>query len=129
MPTRPTSPWPTTRTRAWPPGERHRVYVRVTNAGGVRWPWGLDQEPQVRVAYHWRHADGEVLHAEGLRSPFPATVGPGETVVVPVWVDAPADEGTYLLDVDLVHEHVRWFDDPLTVEVRIAERGTRGSSC
>jgi hypothetical protein len=122
------------------PGERRPVYVRVTNAGGVRWPWGLDQEPQVRVAYHWRHADGEILHVEGLRSPFPATVGPGETVVVPVWVDAPTDEGTYLLDVDLVHEHVRWFDDPLTVEVRVAERAarqvgartgsdTRGSSC
>jgi hypothetical protein len=104
------------------PGERRPLYVRVTNAGGTPWPWGLEQEPQVRVAYHWRHADGEVLHYEGLRSPFPVTVGPGDTVVVPVWVDAPAEPGRYLLDVDLVHEHVRWFDDPLTVELDVAER-------
>jgi hypothetical protein len=125
------------------PGERRPVHVRVTNAGSVRWPWGLDQEPQIRVAYHWRRADGEMLHYEGLRSPLPVTVPPAETAVVAVWVDAPAEEGTYLLDVDLVHEHVRWFDDPLTVEVRVAERaarrdatpgaepapGTRGSPC
>lgn len=129
------------------PGERRPVYVRVTNAGGVRWPWGLDQEPQIRAAYHWRHAGGEVLEHEGLRSPLPVAVGPGETVVVPLWVDAPAVAGTYLLDIDLVHEHVRWFDDPLTVELRVAERthtptsgptggpdagpatGTRGAPC
>jgi hypothetical protein len=116
--------------------------VRVTNAGDTRWPWGLDQDPQIRVAYHWRHADGELLTYEGLRSPFPVPLGPGEAAVVPVWLDAPADPGTYLLDIDLVHEHVRWFDDPLTVELRVAEReprlaraasgpvpGTRGSSC
>jgi len=104
------------------PGERRPLYVRVTNAGGVRWPWGLDHEPLIRVAHHWRDADGAVVQQEGLRSPFPVAVDPGETVVVPVWVDAPSAEGTYLLDVDLVHEHVRWFDDPLTVEVRVAER-------
>ena len=128
------------------PGERRPLYVRVTNAGGTPWPWGLDQEPQIRVSYHWRHADGDLLAYEGLRSPLPVTVGPGETVVVRVWVDAPEAEGTYLLDVDLVHEDVRWFDDPLTVELRVAHRvprlapavtsapaapapGTRGSPC
>jgi hypothetical protein len=124
------------------PGERRPLYVRVTNAGDTRWPWGLDQDPQIRVAYHWRHADCELLTYEGLRSPFPVPIGPGETAVVPVWLDAPADPGTYLLDIDLVHEHVRWFDDPLTVELRVAEReprlapaasgpapGTRGSPC
>lgn len=104
------------------PGERRPLYVRVTNAGGTPWPWGLEQEPQVRVAYHWRHAGGEMLQYEGLRSPFPVTVGPGDTVVVPVWVDAPEAPGRYLLDVDLVHEHVRWFDDPLTVELEVADR-------
>jgi hypothetical protein len=119
------------------PGERRPLHVRVTNAGNARWPWGLDQEPQVRVAYHWRRAGGEVLTYEGLRSPLPVTIGPGETAVVPVWVEAPTAPGTYLLDVDLVHEHVRWFDDPLTVEVQVAEREprlapagvTRGSPC
>lgn len=119
------------------PGERRPVYVRVTNAGGVRWPWGLDQEPQIRLAHHWRRADGEMVRFEGLRSPLPVALGPGETTVVPMWVDAPAEEGAYLLDVDLVHEHVRWFDSPLTVEIQVADRtplhaataGERGTSC
>jgi hypothetical protein len=118
------------------PGERRPLYVRVTNAGDVRWPWGLEQDPQIRVAYHWRHASGELLTAEGLRSPLPVPLGPDETAIVAVWVDAPAAEGSYLLDIDLVHEHVRWFDDPLTVELRVAEReprlapaATRGQPC
>jgi hypothetical protein len=107
------------------PGERRPLYVRVTNDGDTRWPWGLDQDPQIRVAYHWRDAGGTVLTFEGLRSPLPVAVGPGETAIVPVWVDAPGEPGDYLLDVDLVHEHVRWFDAPLTVEVRVAEREPR----
>jgi hypothetical protein len=44
-----------------------------------------------------------------------------------VWVDAPDVPGDYLLDVDLVHELVRWFDAPLTVEVTVAERAASSS--
>ena len=41
---------------------------------------------------------------------------------MPVWVEAPAEEGDHLLEIDLVHEHVRWFEAPLTVPVVVAER-------
>lgn len=109
--------------RRMAPGERTLFYVRVTNQGDIAWPWGFDQEPQVRAAYHWRRAgSGETVHHEGVRSPFPVRIGPGEATVVPVWVDAPGDPGDYLLDVDLVHELVRWFDTSLTVEVTVAAR-------
>jgi hypothetical protein len=115
--------------RRMAPGERTLFYVRVANEGGTAcWPWGFDQEPQIRVAYHWRRAvDGEMVHYEGIRSPLPVRVGPGEATVVPLWVDAPDVPGEYLLDVDLVHELVRWFDAPLTVEVTVAERAAAPS--
>jgi hypothetical protein len=115
--------------RRMAPGERTLFYVRVTNEGGTAWPWSADQEPQVRVAYHWRRAaDGELVHYEGIRSLFPVRIGPGEATVVPMWVEAPGTAGDHLLDVDLVHEHVRWFDDPLTVGITVADRAAAGST-
>jgi hypothetical protein len=104
------------------PGERRPLYVTVENQGGVVWPWGLDQHPQVRVSYHWRHADGRILVHDGDRSPLPCPVRPGEPTIVPTWVEAPASPGGYVLEIDLVHEHVRWFESPLVVQVLVADR-------
>jgi hypothetical protein len=104
------------------PGERRPVYVRVTNEGTHAWPWGLDQEPHVRVSYHWRTRAGAVVEFEGIRSPFTARLEPGETQIVPVMVDAPEAPGRYVLDIDLVHEHVRWFTAPLSVPMEVGNR-------
>ena len=103
-------------------GERRPLYVTVDNRGGATWPWGLDQHPQVRVSYHWRAADGRMLVHDGHRSPLPCSLRPGESTIVPTWVEAPAAPGGYVLEIDLVHEHVRWFDAPLVVAVLVADR-------
>jgi hypothetical protein len=103
------------------PGETRPVYVEVANRGGATWRWGLEQQPEIRVAYHWRAANGDVTDFEGLRSPLPCALGPGDATIVPVWVRAPA-AGDHTLEVDLVHEHVRWFEAPLEVRVSIRER-------
>jgi hypothetical protein len=104
------------------PGETRPLYVEVANRGRATWRWGLDQQPLVRVSHHWRAPGGEVTRFEGLRSPLPSTLTPGATEIVPVWVEAPGDEGAHVLEIDLVHEHVRWFDAPLSVPVLVAER-------
>jgi hypothetical protein len=104
------------------PGETRPLYVRVENRGAATWRWGLDQQPLVRVSHHWRTAGGDVARYEGLRSPLPCTLGPGASAIVPVWIEAPTEEGDHLLEIDLVHEHVRWFEAPLTVPVVVAER-------
>ena len=104
------------------PGETRPLYVRVENRGAATWRWGLEQQPLVRVSHHWRTPGGEVTRYEGLRSPLPCTVGPGESTIVPVWVEAPLDAGDHLLEIDLVHEHVRWFEAPLRVPVVVAAR-------
>jgi hypothetical protein len=109
------------------PGERRPVHVRVTNRGGAVWRWGLDQEPQVRVAHHWRTPDGELVQFEGERSPLPARLGPGDEAIVPVWVTAPAEPGRYLLEIDLVNEHVRWFEAPLVLEMTVGPRPDAGT--
>jgi hypothetical protein len=113
------------RGRRMAPGERRPVHVRVTNDGTVTWPWGLDPEPQIRVSYHWRTTDGRTVTFEGMRSPFTARLAPGGSQIVPVWVEAPSDSGIYVLEFDLVHEHVRWFETPLAVEIDVSHRARR----
>ena len=46
---------------------------------------------------------------------------PGERILVPLEVVAPPEPGRYLLEVDLVHEDVRWFEQGCRVEIEVAE--------
>jgi hypothetical protein len=105
-------------------GEHRPVYFRVTNEGSERWPRG-EQRPLIRLAYRWLDIDGTVLEAEGFRSSFPAGVEPGASAVVPVIVASPGEPGRYLLEIDVVHEFVRWFGSPIRVEATIEPRGYR----
>ena len=104
------------------PGEVRPVYIEVENRGGATWRWGLDQQPLVRLSHHWLTHDGVVTRYEGLRSPLPCTLPPGGSVIMPMWVEAPDEPGEHVLEVDLVHELVRWFERPLRVAVVVAER-------
>jgi hypothetical protein len=88
--------------------ELRTVVVRVRNDGTEHWPWG-HRHPEIRLAYRWLTADGARVHLEGLRTPFTADVRPGGTVVQPIDVQGPAEPGPYVVEFDLVHEHVRWF--------------------
>ena len=102
------------------PGEGRNVFFRVTNHGTERWPRGLDRTPAIRASYRWLHPDGSVHTADGLRTGFTRDVGPGERILVPLDVVAPPEPGRYVLEVDLVHEDVRWFAQGCRVEVEVA---------
>jgi hypothetical protein len=101
------------------PSERLSVFFRVCNEGSERWPADLDESPQIRLSYRWLHPDMSVHTEAGPRSPFPRALAPGEGVLTPLQVDAPAVDGDYVLEVDVVHEHVRWFDCACRVPVRV----------
>jgi hypothetical protein len=101
------------------PGEARRLPFRVANLGTEQWPWDLDRLPEIRVAYRWLRADGSEHTPDGQRTPFPRTVYPGDRVLVPVEVVAPPDPGAYLLEVDVVHERVRWFGQACRVPVAV----------
>ncbi len=101
------------------PSEQVRVLFRVRNEGSERWPANLDERPQIRLSYRWLNHDGSIHTPEGPRSAFPRVVAPGERILAPLHVDAPAAAGDYVLEVDVVHEHVRWFDCACRVAVRV----------
>jgi inositol phosphorylceramide mannosyltransferase catalytic subunit len=100
-------------------GEVRGLFVEVANRNGRSWPGGLDEEPRVRISYHWADRHGRVLVFDGERSPLPAPLGDGETAIAPVTVIAPAEPGRYRLELDLVHEGVQWFGEEMTVELEV----------
>lgn len=113
----------------------HPVWLRVTNDGTARWPGGESREPLVRVGMAWQPVDGGARQEVG-RALLPHVLDPGETALLPVEVSAPPQAGPAELVLDLVHEHVRWFDCPLRARVeigpsatqRLAARMTRGGT-
>jgi hypothetical protein len=103
-------------------GQRH-FEVLVRNLGTSPWPPGERGEPMIRVGFRWRAADTQDVVLDG-RAVFTETLRPGHDTRVVVSTRAPAAPGEYLLEVDLVHEHVRWFGCIASAHVSIeAETG------
>ena len=103
------------------PSEQRHVFFHVSNEGTERWPAHMDAEPQIRLSYRWLNPDGSVHTPEGPRSPFSRAVNPGERILTPLHVDAPSTGGDYVLEVDVVHENVRWFDCSCRVPTRVGD--------
>ena len=106
---------------AFAPGELRPVFVRVFNDGTARWPWSLEHQPAIRMGYGFERDGAPYPMSATRRTPFPRTVEPGDEVIVPVEVIAPDVPGEYVLEVDLVHEHVRWFECGLRLRCTVAE--------
>jgi hypothetical protein len=102
-----------------PAGARHTITVAVANHGRVGWQRGPEASPLVQVATRWLSEDGSGVE-EGLHTSLPADLPPGGSLNVPVHVLAPSKPGGYQLYLDLVHEHVRWFDCALTWSVDVS---------
>ncbi|HEY3866373.1 MAG TPA: glycosyltransferase [Solirubrobacteraceae bacterium] len=108
------------------PAEQGQIFVYVVNEGTERWPGHLEEAPRIRLSHRWLDADGKVYSAEGPRSPFSRAVDPHERILTPLSVDAPTIAGDYTLEVDVVHEDVRWFDCACRVPVHVGyPRGLR----
>lgn len=100
------------------------VDVPVAVVNRSEHPWPSDGPTRVKVSYHWTTPDGEPVVRNGERTDLPEPVEPGAAVRVTVPVTAPEEPGTYVLEMDLIREHVAWFGDRgattrrTTVEVR-----------
>lgn len=88
--------------------------VRATNTGFARWlPVGRDgtKVGAVLLTVHLLNEDGEQLDEYFAGAFLPHEIAPGETVKIELRLRAPATPGTYLLDFDMVSEHLAWFSD------------------
>jgi hypothetical protein len=105
-------------------GEERKLEVRVHNAGTATWPWGENAVPEVRVGSRWYDAAGVELPDLEVHTPLAAPLSPGENARLPVHVRVPAAQGRYRVGVDLIQEHVKWFEagDHCKVEVQKQRR-------
>lgn len=54
---------------------------------------------------------GELVVADGERTPLPYNLSPGESVTLNAIVKAPKQPGKYKLILTMVQENVAWFND------------------
>lgn len=89
------------------PGSFNDVPVALSNRGWITWQ--SDAMPAFALSYHWLTVDSEeVVLYDGLRTPFPQPVEPGDDVQLQARVRAPGYPGSYLLVWDVVQEHRTW---------------------
>jgi hypothetical protein len=81
---------------------KYRVSFRVNGHASIG--------PGVRLAPRWRAFAGEDFGRDGRRVQLPRASPPDGTFVVDVPVEAFVAPGRYRLTIDLVEEHVTWFE-------------------
>jgi hypothetical protein len=105
-------------------GARVTARVAVENAGSAT--WRSRGETGIQAAYHWLDPLGNPIVWDGLRTPLPRPVAPGEAVELTVNLVAPRPPGRYRVAFDLVEEHRFWFGElglpTLDVDVDVAPR-------
>jgi hypothetical protein len=94
-------------------GETVLADVTTKNASSRTWPSKPNQEGRnaVNLSYHWLDRKRQVVVYDGLRTPLPRDLNPGESVTLRATIRAPEKAGEYLLHVTLVQEGVAWFSD------------------
>ena len=87
--------------------------LRVTNCGRARWPaiGAPETKGIVRLGAHLLGADEEELQWDSGRATLPRNVAPGENAELEFAFRAPEKAGDYIIEFDMVAEHVTWFED------------------
>ena len=87
------------------------VTVRVTNRGSVTWRHDIPAGRHICLGNHWLHEDGSRAVDDDVRGRLQRPVEPGACVDIVLAVQAPDAPGRYVLEMDLVQEHVCWFSE------------------
>jgi hypothetical protein len=110
------------------PGAVLQLRVMIRNDGTRAWSASHrpeDKEFAVRLGNHWRGRFGRMRRFDDLRTGLPFDVAPGESIEIGINPVVP-DRGTWILELDMVQEHVRWFAEagstPARVRIRVDSR-------
>jgi hypothetical protein len=87
--------------------------VTIRNGSTRTWPSKPNQKGRhaVNLSYHWLDSKRQMVVFDGLRTPLPRDLGPGESVKLEATIRAPEKAGEYLLHVTMVQEGVAWFSE------------------
>jgi hypothetical protein len=92
-----------------PPGVLRHFELYVANLGDELWRPADGTPPEIHLGWRWRDLRADRHLREEGRVSFTETVLPGQRTRLPILVRTPAVPGPYALELDVVHEHVRWF--------------------
>jgi ubiquinone/menaquinone biosynthesis C-methylase UbiE len=92
-------------------GDRVRGRVRLRNAGDTLWLCGAGEAGSVRLGLQLLTPERTLLDLDFARAPLPSDLPPGGVVDVPVDAALPDRSAAYVLKLDMVDEHVCWFED------------------
>ncbi len=88
--------------------------LSAENVGLARWPVAgedLSGKGAVSLGSHLLRDTEEELDWDYGRARLPRDVEPGETATIEFTVRAPETPGNYIVEFDMVAEHVTWFED------------------
>jgi hypothetical protein len=109
-------------------GQTVAADVAIKNASSKTWPSKPDPRGRnaVNLSYHWLDRKRQVVVFDGLRTPLPRDLNPGESVTLSAAIRAPEKPGVYLLHLTLVQEGVAWFSEKdggqILVPVSVGQR-------
>ncbi len=88
--------------------------LRVENIGVTRWPAAGDADTGTGAVYlgsHLLRETEEEVEWDYARARLPRDLEPGETAEIQLTVHLPKAPGRYILEFDMVAEHITWFED------------------
>jgi len=93
------------------PGAVLPLRIMVRNEGTCTWPARAEDDGRysIRLGNHWRRRFGWMLRFDDARTELPHDLAPGESMEIGIQPVAPSRPGTYILELDMVQELVRWF--------------------
>jgi SAM-dependent methyltransferase len=93
----------------------------VQNAGAGPWPvWrGVNVRHPIRLGNHWLRAGEAVYRWDDGRASLANDLLPCEQAELELMINAPLEEGEYILELDMVQEHVGWFQKKGSVPLRL----------
>lgn len=100
--------------RACQPVEELTFQLRVENTGLARWPAtgeAATGKGAIYLGSHLLRDTEEEVEWDYGRARLPRDLEPGETANLELRVSAPETPGSYIVEFDMVAEHVTWFED------------------
>ena len=110
-------------------GKTVSAAIAIKNVSPVTWPSKPDKKDRyaVNLSYHWLNQKGAPVIFDGLRTPLPRDLKPGESVDLNAAIQAPTKPGRYILELTLVQERSAWFPEKngakLVLPVAVIEEG------
>jgi ubiquinone/menaquinone biosynthesis C-methylase UbiE len=102
-------------------GDTVEGVVRVTNVGDTLWLHGVgDVAGRVRIGFQLMTPERRLLDMDFRRAEIGRDVPPGASVEVTVRLQLPSAGTPYLLKLDMVDEHICWFEDMGSKPVYVA---------